>query len=75
MVAARVAEVILRNERAVFPVGFTTRATTSRSRCPAWWVARVSEVIWPEMSPAEAAALERSAATLKNAVGKYLGKS
>jgi malate/lactate dehydrogenase len=35
----------------------------------------VSEVIWPEMSAAEAAALERSAATLKKAVGKYVGKS
>ena len=35
----------------------------------------VSEVIWPAMSADETHALERSAATLKNAVGNYLGKS
>ena len=35
----------------------------------------VAEVIWPEMSPEETAGLERSAETLKKAVGKYLGKS
>jgi hypothetical protein len=35
----------------------------------------VSEVILPEMSADETQALERSAATLRNAVGNYLGKS
>jgi L-lactate dehydrogenase len=76
MVAARVAEVILRNERAVFPVGFhNERYDVALSLPSVVGGEGVSEVIWPEMSPAEAAALERSAATLKSAVGKYLGKS
>ena len=66
MVAARVAEVILRDERAVFPVGFHNERYDVALSLPSV-VGRegVSEVIWPEMSPAEAAALERSAATLE----------
>src|SRR6266446_8555803 len=62
MVAARVAEVVLRDERAVFPVG---------SHNPRYGVALslpsvvgrdgVSEVLWPEMSADEQRGLERSA--------------
>jgi hypothetical protein len=37
--------------------------------------ALLSEVIWSAMSADKTEALERSAATLKNAVGNYLGKS
>jgi len=72
MVAARVAEVVLRDERAVFPVG---------SHNPRYGVALslpsvvgrdgVSEVLWPEMSADEQRGLERSAETLKNAVRRF----
>jgi L-lactate dehydrogenase len=76
MVAARVAEVVLRDERAVFPVG---------SHNPRYGVALslpsvvgrdgVSEVLWPEMSADEQRGLERSAETLKNAVRRFTGTS
>ena len=76
MVAARVAEVVLRDERAVFPVG---------SHNPRYGVALslpsvvgrdgVSEVLWPEMSADEQRGLERSAETLKNAVRRFTGSS
>lgn len=76
MVAARVAEVVLRGERAVFPVGsHNVRYDVALSLPSVVGREGVSEVIWPEMSADETQALERSAATLRNAVGNYLGKS
>ena len=76
MVAARVAEVILRDERAVFPVGFhNPRYDVALSLPSVIGREGVAEVIWPEMSAEETAGLERSAETLKKAVAKYLGKA
>ena len=76
MVAARVAEVILRDERAVFPAGFhNPRYGVALSLPSVVGHEGVAEVIWPEMSAEETAGLERSAETLTKAVGKYLGKS
>ena len=76
MVAARVAEVVLRGERAVFPVGsHNVRYDVALSLSSVVGREGVSEVIWPAMSADETQALERSAATLKNAVGNFLGKS
>jgi L-lactate dehydrogenase len=75
MVAARVAEAVLRDERAVFAAGFHSDRYGVAVSLPAV-VGRqgVSQVIWPEMSAEEAQALERSVAAIKSAVGKYLGK-
>ena len=74
MVAGRVAEVVLRDEQAVFPVG---------SHIPRYGVALslpsvvgregVKDVLWPEMSADETRALENSVETLRNAVEKYVG--
>jgi L-lactate dehydrogenase len=76
MVAARVAEVVLRGERAVFPVGsHNERYDVALSLPSVVGQQGVSEVFWPAMSADETQALERSVATLKNAVGNYLGKS
>jgi L-lactate dehydrogenase len=76
MVAARVAEVVLRGERAVFPVGsHNVRYDVALSLPSVVGREGVSEVIWPAMSAEETQALERSAATIKNAVANYLGKS
>jgi L-lactate dehydrogenase len=73
MVAGRVAEVVLRDERAVFPVGaYNSRYGVALSLPSVVGSAGASEVLWPDMSEEEARALERSAETLKNAVSKYL---
>jgi L-lactate dehydrogenase len=76
MVAARVAEVVLRDERAVFPVGSFNAAYGVALSLPS--VVRrqgVVETFLPEMSDVETRALDRSAETLRVAVGKYLHKS
>ncbi len=74
MVAGRVAEVVLRDERAVFPVGsHNPRYGTTLSLPSVVGRQGVIEVLWPEMSADELEGLERSAETLKNAVRKYLG--
>ncbi len=75
MVAGRVAEVVLRDEQAVFPVG---------SHIPRYGVALslpsvvgrggVTEVLWPEMSADETRAFEHSAETLRGAVARYAGR-
>ena len=76
MVTARVAEVILRDERAVFPAGFhNPRYDVALSLPSVIGREGVAEVIWPEMSAEETAGLERSAETLKKAVAKCLGKA
>ncbi len=76
MVAARVAEVVLRDERAVFPVGSFNAAYGVALSLPSV-VGRqgVVETFLPEMSGDEMRALERSAETLRVAVGEYLHKS
>jgi L-lactate dehydrogenase len=76
MVAGRVAEVVLRDERAVFPVGaHNSRYGVALSLPSVVGSAGVCEVLWPEMSDEEARALERSAETLRSAVGKYVKPS
>ncbi|HEY2530204.1 MAG TPA: hypothetical protein VGJ20_20090 [Xanthobacteraceae bacterium] len=75
MVAGRVAEVVLRDERAVFPVGsHNERYGVTLSLPSVVGQAGVQEVLWPEMSEDERGALEQSAETLKNAVAKYIGR-
>jgi len=76
MVAARVAEVVLRDERSVFPVGsYNARYGVALSLPSVVGRQGVVEALSPEMSNDETRALERSAETLRAAVGKYLGKS
>jgi L-lactate dehydrogenase len=71
MVAGRVAEVVLRDERAVFPVGSHNRRYGVTLSLPSVvGRAGVSEVLWPEMSHDEARALELSAETLKKAIAQ-----
>jgi L-lactate dehydrogenase len=73
MVAGRVAEVVLRDERAVFPVGsHLERFGTTLSLPSVVGRAGVSEVLWPEMSDDETRALEHSAERLRSVVGKYV---
>ncbi|MGO9135769.1 MAG: lactate/malate family dehydrogenase [Methylovirgula sp.] len=73
MVASRVAEVILRDELAVIPVGsHNPRYDITLSLPSIVGKEGVKEVLWPDMSPDEVAGLERSAETLKNATKKYL---
>jgi L-lactate dehydrogenase len=72
MVAGRVTEVILRDERAVFPVGsHIARYGVTLSLPSIVGRAGVAEVLWPDMSEDEASALERSAETLKSAVRRH----
>jgi L-lactate dehydrogenase len=74
MVAGRVAEVVLRDEQAVFPAGsHNPRYGVALSLPSVVGSAGVKEVLWPEMSDDETRALERSAETLKSAVAKYVG--
>ncbi len=73
MVASRVAEVVLRDERAVIPVGsHNERYGTALSLPSIVGSDGVSEVLWPEMSADELKGLERSAETLKTTVAKYI---
>jgi L-lactate dehydrogenase len=75
MVAGRVAEVVLRDERAVFPVGsHNSRYGVTLSLPSIVGRAGVVEVIWPEMSQEETRALERSAATLKDVISKHMNQ-
>lgn len=75
MVAARTAEAVLRDERAVFPVAsHNSRYGTALSLPSVVGREGVSEVFRPEMSAAETEALERSAETIRKVAGKFLGK-
>lgn len=74
MVGARVAEVVLRDERAVFPVGsHNPRYGVTLSLPSVVGRHGVSEVLWPEMSAEEQRGLERSAETLRTAVRAIMG--
>jgi L-lactate dehydrogenase len=76
MVAGRIAEVVLRDERAVFPVGAHNRRYGVALSLPSViGNAGVCEILWPEMSDDETRALEGSAETLKSAVRKYVKSS
>jgi L-lactate dehydrogenase len=73
MVASRVAEVILRDELAVMPVGsHNDRYGITLSLPSIVGKTGVKQVLWPEMSAEELAGLERSAETLKKATSQYL---
>lgn len=73
MVAGRVAEVILRDELAVMPVGsHNDRYDITLSLPSIVGKTGVKQVLWPEMSAEELAGLERSAETLKKATRQYL---
>lgn len=73
MVAARVAEVVLRDERAVIPVGSHNPQYNVALSLPSVVGARgVSQVLLPDMSDEELRGLERSAETLKRVVGSFL---
>ena len=76
MVAARVAETILRDERAVFPVSsYQPRYGVALSLPSVVGAQGVVNVLSPEMSDEETRALEQSAETLRAAVRKYLPTS
>jgi L-lactate dehydrogenase len=73
MVAARLAEVILRDERAIYPVGsHNPRYGVALSLPSVIGKAGVSEVLWPEMSADEIKGIEASAARLKEVVATYV---
>jgi L-lactate dehydrogenase len=73
MVAGRVAEVVLRDERAVFPVGaHNSRYGVALSLPSVVGNAGVHEMLWPEMSSEETRALGCSAETLRGAVSRYV---
>jgi L-lactate dehydrogenase len=69
MVAARMAEAVLRDEQAVFPVSaYQARYGVTLSLPSVLARGGVAEVLWPEMSEDEKRGLERSAETLKAAM-------
>jgi L-lactate dehydrogenase len=73
IVAGRIAEAVLRDEQAVFPVGsFNPRFDVTLSLPSVVGRAGVGEVLWPEMSEDETRALEHSADTLRQAVSKFI---
>jgi L-lactate dehydrogenase len=75
MVCARIAEVILGDERAVFPVGsYNPRFGTTVSLPSIVGRQGVIEVLEPGMSDSERQGLERAAARLKETVSKYVSR-
>jgi len=73
MVAGRIAEVVLRDEQAVYPVGaHNPRHGVALSLPSVIGRAGVSEVLWPAMSAEETAGVEKSAARLKEVVATYV---
>jgi L-lactate dehydrogenase len=73
-VSARIAEVILRDERSVFPAGsYNARFGTTVSLPSIVGRHGVIEVLEPEMSSEERQALERSAERLRETVRKHIG--
>ena len=73
MVAAAVAKIILRDERAVIPVSsYNSRFGTALSLPSVVGRQGVSEILCPALSPDEALAVERSADTIRRATARYL---
>jgi L-lactate dehydrogenase len=69
IVSARIAEIVLRDERAAIPVGSYQREFGVTLSLPSVvGHAGVLEVMQPEMSPAERSALKKSAEGLRNAL-------
>ena len=69
IVSARIAEIVLRDERAAIPIGSYQREFGVTLSLPSVvGHAGVVEVMQPELSPAERGALEKSAEGLKNAL-------
>jgi L-lactate dehydrogenase len=65
--------VVLRDERAVVPVGsHNSRYDVTVSLPSVVGSSGINEVLWPEMSDDEKHALEHSAEILKTAVAKYV---
>ncbi len=76
MVSARIAEIVLRDERAVIPIGSYNPDYGVTLSLPSI-VGRegVAKILEPEMSVDERRALERSADTLKDAVWRMRGEA
>jgi L-lactate dehydrogenase len=71
MATARIVEAIVRDERAVLPIGaFNPKYAVTLSLPSVVGLEGVTRIIEPEMSAEESNALERSAATLKNAIAQ-----
>ena len=71
MVSARIAEIVLRDERVVIPIGsFNSRYGVTLSMPSILGRDGVAQILQPEMSDDERQALERSAETLRNAVSR-----
>jgi L-lactate dehydrogenase len=71
MATARIVEAIVRDERAVLPIGvFNPKYAVTLSLPSVVGLEGVTRIIEPEMSAEESKALERSAATLKNAIAQ-----
>jgi L-lactate dehydrogenase len=74
ILSARIAEAILRDERAVFPAGsYNPRFGTTVSLPSIVGRQGVVEVLDPEMSDEERRALERSAERLRETVREHIG--
>jgi L-lactate dehydrogenase len=73
MVSARIAEIVLRDERAVIPVGcFNTKYGATISLPSIIGRGGVAQILEPEMSEDERSALRRSAETLKKAAARAI---
>jgi L-lactate dehydrogenase len=74
IVSARIAEMVLRDERAVIPIGSYQEKFGVTLSLPSV-VGRdgVSEVFWPELSEEERKGLEKSAETLRKAMQRVKG--
>jgi len=71
MVSARIAEAVLRDERAVIPIGsYNPEYGVTLSLPSVLGRAGVAQILEPEMSDEERQALERSADTLRSAVAR-----
>ena len=74
MVSARIAEIVLRDERAVIPIGsFNPKYGVTLSMPSVLGQTGVTQILEPAMSEEERHALERSAETLKAAVARIQG--
>ena len=72
MVSARIAEVVLRDERAVIPIGsYNAKYGTTLSMPSVLGRSGVVQVLEPDISEEERQALDRSAETLRNAVASF----
>jgi L-lactate dehydrogenase len=75
-VAARLAEIVLRDERAVVPVSsHNVRYGVTVSLPSVIGSSGVNEILWPEMSDDEKHALEHSVGILRTAIAKYVKMS